>query len=264
MVAKKTNKKTKPNNAKTGSANSKKTGNDFAKNVNNLKSKVAQNIKVNKKDIKESANMFVKFLKSLKMEYVGTQITKMVEDTKNIILSPVKFFSSIKVNNDFSAPVKTIVAFGLVAGALSILLSFWKIGLMGAITTIIMYPFLILMASFCLAGFLLMFSCITKGEMNFERAFKIVASQVFLFPIGAVLYKLMPAWFLMKTASIAMDFYVVLLAYFSTVYGLKGKEKLAQITFGSSFILLILFYTSASSNVWVLLKNPGFALSVFN
>ncbi|MDR2933923.1 MAG: hypothetical protein LBU68_01415 [Rickettsiales bacterium] len=264
MVAKKTNKKTNTG-AKSGAANkSKKTEQAFTKNVNNLKVKVKQNIKVDKKDIKDSANAFVKFMKTINLEYITNHLVNVLDDIKSIILNPVKFFSSIKADNDFATPVKTIFTFGLIAGGLSIILSFWKLSLMTVITTLILYPVMILIASFCLAGLLMMFTCITKGDMNFERAYKTVASQAFLFPIGTVLYKLMPTFFLLKTASIVMDFYVIILAYFATVYGLKGKVKLAQIVFGAFIILMILFYTNPISNAWVFLKSPSIAVSLFN
>ena len=250
MVAKKSTNKSTAKKAK-------KIENDLL----SLKEKVVKNIKVDKKDIKESANIFVKFMKAVKMEYVKTQMLKMFNDTKNIILNPVKFFSSIKDNNSLSDYITKIVAFAIISGGLSVLLSFWKMGLIDTLSTIILYPVIGLIASFTLAGFLFMFVYLAQGDMNFEKAYKIVASQSFLFPIGTALYRLVPNLFFLKISSFAIDCYIILLAYLATVYGLKGKVKLSQIVFGAFFVLLLLFYTNPGIYVWLSFKNSGIIIS---
>ncbi len=252
MVVKKTNKKSSKQKVK-------QIEKDFLK----IKDKVKQNIKINKKDIKESASIFVNFMKAVKMEYVKARMIKMFKDTNDIILKPVKFFSSIKVDGSLSEYITKIVAFGLISGVLSILLSFGTIGLIDTLSTIILYPLIGLISSFILSGFLLMFVYLAQGDMNFEKAYKIVTSQSFLFPIGTVLYKLTPSLFFLLISSFAMDCYIIILAYLATVYGLKGKVKLAQIVFGAFFILLLLFYTNPGVNVWLMFKNPSITRIMF-
>lgn len=239
----------------------KKAGKKIEEDLKTLKNKVVKNIRIDKKDIKESANIFVKFMKAVKMEYVKDQMLKMFNDTKNIIINPVKFFSSIKDKNGLSEDITKIVAFAIIAGGISTLLSFWKMGLIDILSTVILYPVIGLITSFTLAGFLLMFVYLAQGDMNFTKAYKIVASQSFLFPIGTALYKLVPNMFFLKLSSFAVDCYIIILAYLATVYGLKGKIKLSQIVFGAFFILLVLFYTNPGIYVWLSFKNSGIIIS---
>ena len=166
----------------------------------------------------------------------------------------------LKEDGRYTQPVATIICFGLIAALIKIILSLGNITLLNTILTVIFTPLILFVLSFALAGMLLMFSFLSKGELSFEKSYKIVASQAFLYPIFILAFHLSFFWTMLVFVSMIADVYILLLAYISCVYGLKAKENLSQLVFGAVLILIVLFYLfTDSSTLWIGLRNPELA-----
>lgn len=253
MVAKKTKTTKKSSNADK----MKKVFNDVKSNV---KSNLKKNVKVDKETVKESTSVFMNLLKIIKLQVISGQLIEMVIGIKDILLTPAKFFSSIKEDDRYTQPVATIICFGLIAALIKIILSLGNITLLNTILTVIFTPLILFVLSFALAGMLLMFSFLSKGELSFEKSYKIVASQAFLYPIFILAFHLSFFWTMLVFVSMIADVYILLLAYISCVYGLKAKENLSQLVFGAVLILIVLFYLfTDSSTLWIGARNPELA-----
>jgi hypothetical protein len=183
-------------------------------------------------------------------------ITKFITDAFDIALNPVKHFGGIKADGRYDDAILKILMYGLAAAGIKILFSIADITFLGAVTAAIVMPVVAVFISFGLAGIMLFFSFMTKGEINFEAALKSVASCIFLYPIAYAAYQLAFAYWMLFFFSLAIDLYIVFLLYVATTVALKGEDGLARMVFGIFAAALVWLHLSGGAETYMMYKNP--------
>ncbi|MDR3126688.1 MAG: hypothetical protein LBT92_03595 [Rickettsiales bacterium] len=184
-------------------------------------------------------------------------LMKFITDAFEITLNPVRHFSGIKADGHYDDAILKILMYGLVAAGIKILFSIADITFLGAATSAVVMPVIAVFISFGLAGIMLFFSFMTKGEVNFESALKAVASCIFLYPVAYAAYHLAFAYWVLFFFSLAIDLYIVFLLYVATTVTLKGEEGLAKMVFGIFAAAIAWLHLASGATTYMMYKNPG-------
>jgi hypothetical protein len=184
-------------------------------------------------------------------------ITKFMTDAVEIALNPMRHFAGIKADGHYDDAILKILMYGLVAAGVKILFSIADITFLGAATAAIVMPVIAVFISFGLAGIMLFFSFLTKGEVNFEAALKAVASCIFLYPVAYAAYHLAFAYWMLFFFSLAIDLYIVFLLYVATTITLKGEDALARMVFGIFAAAVVWLHLANGATTYMMYKNPG-------
>ena len=184
-----------------------------------------------------------------------------ITDMGKLLISPVRFFANIKLDGKYEDTIVKTLIYGLLAAGIEIVFNISTISLLDAMISALLLSVGAVLASFALAGIALFFSYLAKGEMSFERAVKAVASCIFIYPLGYLLYKISFAYPILFFASLGIDLYIVFLLYNLVIYALKGYRGVARATFGIFAAFVIVIHFSKSSSGYLMLKNHNVAMS---
>ncbi len=231
------------------------------------KTKILKNVEKSVKEFKRVANSVKsaspvaikntkEYINKTKSKIKTFNIKKSLSDIFYMLRHPIKYFSSIVSDNNFEDAIAKILLYGIITAGIDILFSIHSITLWNAILSLITLPIISALITFSLAGIILLFSYLTKGQMNFEIAVKSVASCIFMYPLSCVLYELSFSYYLLFVFSIILDLYTGFLIYSAVTFCLKGEKRIANIIFGIFAVLIIAFHFSSSSMFYLGIKNP--------
>ena len=173
-----------------------------------------------------------------------------------MILHPVKYFTSITADGNYENAIVKVLMYGLSTAGIKILFNIANITLLGTISALLLMPIYAMFITFALAGVMLFFSYLAKGEMNFETALKAVASCIFMYPLSYVAYHIAFSYWILFFFSLVIDLYIVFLIYTATTYCLKGEKGISNVIFSIFAIFVVVIHFSNSGAMYVATKNP--------
>ena len=116
-----------------------------------------------------------------------------IKESKDILINPKSYFSTMKTSGGMSEPLIKAVIYGAVAGAIAFIWSLLKIGAMsgfgGAIGIMVFIWSIIaaIIGLFIGAVIILVISSICKGSTDFEANLRVSAALLVIMPINAFL-----------------------------------------------------------------------------
>ena len=181
---------------------------------------------------------------------------KFFSDAIYMLCNPVKYFTEIKADGNYETAIIKVLMYGLLTAGIKILFNIANITLIGTISALILMPIYAIFIVFGLAGIMLFFSYLAKGEMNFETSMKAVASCIFMYPLAYVAYHVAFSYYILFFFSLMIDLYIVFLIYTATTYCLKGEKGIANVIFSIFTLFIIAIHFSNSGAMYVATKNP--------
>jgi len=170
---------------------------------------------------------------------------KILNDSKETLLNPKGYFSSMPLTGGLTAPLINAAIYGVVAGLFSLLwhltgfsamgVGIWggAIGFMSLIWAIIGA----IIGLFIGGVIMLIISAICGGNTDFEANVRVTASLMVVYPINAFLAFFYAINFTLGgLVGLAVSIYGVYLLYHAVIQALKGKESSAKIV---AIVLLV-------------------------
>ena len=229
-----------------------------AKKSDSKKSKIFNDVEQKIKSIKPEVVSSAKdYFKSAEKKVKKVNIEKFLTDAVYMLLHPVKYFTSIKADGNYENAIVKVIMYGLLTAGIKILFNLASITLLGAVSALVLMPIYAIFITFALAGIMLFFSYLSKGEMNFETSMKAVASCIFMYPLSYVAYQIAFSYWILFAFSLVIDLYIVFLIYTATTYCLKGEQGISKIIFGIFAIFIIAIHFSNSGALYISTKNPN-------
>ena len=226
--------------------------NDAKKKINKAKD-VVENIKKNNPELVGVAK---KYIDKAKQETKKINLDKFLTDMFHTLLHPVKYFSSIKSDSNYEDQIVKVLMYGLATGGIKILLSLGQLSIFNIIASLLFMPALAVIITFALSGIMLMFSYLTKGDMDFEMGVKSVASCIFMYPVAYTIYHLSGFYFILWLSSLLIDLYIMFLIYTATTHCLNADKTTAKAVFGIFAIMILVVHVSNDKYAYLTLKNP--------
>ena len=168
-----------------------------------------------------------------------------IKESKDILINPKSYFSTMKTSGGMSEPLIKAVIYGAVAGAIAFIWSLLKIGAMsgfgGAIGIMVFIWSIIaaIIGLFIGAVIILVISSICKGSTDFEANLRVSAALLVIMPINAFLgfaghFNL----YFGVIVSLAVGLYAMWMLYNGLVEALKTNPETTKIV---SYILIAIF-----------------------
>jgi hypothetical protein len=173
-----------------------------------------------------------------------------IKDSKDVILNPKAYFSTMKTTGGLGEPVIKAVIYGVVAGIIALIWSLLKLGgaaggMFGSAVGIMLFIWYIIGAViglFILAVILLVISAICKGSTDFEANARVTAAVMVVMPITALLSFVSG---LNVTAGmiigLAVNIFALYLLYHGLVEALKAKPETTRVVMLVLVAVFILF-----------------------
>jgi len=174
-----------------------------------------------------------------------------IKDSKDVLVSPKSYFSTMKTTGGIAEPLIKAVIYGVVAGLIAFLWSLLKIGgssvgfLGGAVGVMLFVWYIIgaVIGLFIGAVIVLVISAICKGSTDFEANTRVTASLMVLMPVSALLGFVSG---LNLTAgsivSLAVNLFMLYLLYHGLTGALKAKPETSRVVMYVLVALLILLF----------------------
>lgn len=191
---------------------------------------------------------------------------KFIEDSKNAVLNPKEYFTTLSTSGGFGEPVIKAVIYGFIAGVFALLWSLLNIsgglgfgGLFGGAVGIMAFIGTIigaLIGLFLGGVIVLIISSICSGSNDYEANVRVVAAMMVLTPINAFLNLfngISPA--LGSIIGLIVNLYGLWMLYHALNQTLKAKEetsKIIALVLGALVLLFVIigFSTRKKLNKW--------------
>ncbi len=177
---------------------------------------------------------------------------KFIEDSKNAVLNPKEYFTTLSITGGFGEPVIKAVIYGFIAGVFALLWSLLNIsggagfgGIFGGAVGVMAFIGAIigaLIGLFIGGVIVLIISAICSGSNDYEANVRVVAAIMVLTPINAflnVFNGLSPA--LGTIIGVIVNLYGLWMLYHALNQTLKAKEETSKIIALVLGALLLLF-----------------------
>jgi len=175
-------------------------------------------------------------------------VNAFIQESKDILVNPKSYFSSMKTSGGMTEPLIKAVLYGAVAGAISFIWSLLKIGAMtgfgGAIGIMVFIWSIIaaIIGLFIGAVILLVISSICKGSTDFEANLRVTAALMVIMPINALLgFAGHLNLYFGVIVSIAVSLYSLWMLYNALVEALKTNPETTKIVSYVLVAILLLF-----------------------
>lgn len=172
------------------------------------------------------------------MENESFDFNKLFEESKNTLLNPKEYFTSMVVTGGLVAPVIKAAVYGLIAGLLTFVWSLFHLGgatssMIGGAVGFMAIIFSIigaLVGLFIGAIILMILSAIAKGSTDFEANVRVSASLLILMPLSS-LFSFFSGFNLTLGAivSLLINLYGLWLLYNALTTTLKGDQRTSKI-----------------------------------
>ena len=175
--------------------------------------------------------------------------SKFIEDSKQTLLSPKEYFTSMAKEGGYGEPVIKALIYGLIAGVISFIWALPNLGAVGglfggyaaggaSIMVIIMSLIFAVISLFIGGIIMLIISAICGGNTNYEANVRVVASLMVLSPVNALLsFTMGISLYLGSIISLLVMIYGIWLLYNALVNALTAKEGAAKVV---SIIIVII------------------------
>lgn len=173
-------------------------------------------------------------------------VNAFIKESKEVLLNPKSYFSTMKLTGGITEPLIKAVLYGAVAGIFVFLWSLFNIGdktgmMFGGsvgIMSLIWYVIAAGIGLFIGAVILLVISSICKGNTDFEANARVTAATMVLLPVNAF-FGFVSAFSISLGSfiSLAINLYGLWLLYNGLVEALKAKPATAKII---SYVLVAL------------------------
>ena len=237
---------------KTSKKNLKKAVNTVKK----IEKKVKADVKAVKKMQPKAVASAKQYFKSAEKQVKKVNFSKFLTDAVYMLLHPVKYFTSIQADGNYENAIVKVLMYGLLTAGIKVVFNIANITLLGTVSALILMPVYAMLITFALAGVMLFFSYLAKGEMNFETALKAVASCIFMYPLSYVAYHVAFSYWILFFFSLLIDLYIVFLIYTATTYCLKGEKGISNVIFFIFALFIMTLHFSSNGAMWVSSKNP--------
>ncbi|MFN8209574.1 MAG: Yip1 family protein [Bacteroidales bacterium] len=172
-----------------------------------------------------------------------------IAESKETLLNPKSYFSTMKTSGGIAEPLIKAVIYGTLTGIFYFLWSFVHLGtgggLLGSAVGFMAFIYAILSAVIGLfigAVILLIISSICKGNTDFEANMRVTAAVMVVMPISALLsFTSGLNLYLGAVVSIAVSAYSLWLLYHGLVESLKGNAGTARIVCYVFIAIMVLF-----------------------
>jgi hypothetical protein len=175
-------------------------------------------------------------------------VNAFIQESKDVLLNPKSYFSTMKTSGGMSEPLIKAVIYGAVAGAIAFIWSLLKIGGMsgfGSAVGVMLFIWSIvgaIIGLFIGAVILLVISSICKGSTDFEANLRVTAATMVLMPINAFFgfaghFNL----YLGVIVSIALSLLAIWLLYNGLVEALKANPETSKIVSYILIAIIVLF-----------------------
>ena len=170
-----------------------------------------------------------------------------VKESKEILINPKSYFSTMKTTGGMSEPLIKAVIYGAIAGALAFIWSLLKIGAVtggmfgGAIGIMVFIWSIIgaIIGLFIGAVILLVISSICKGSTDFEANMRVTAAVMVIMPISAFFgFAGHLNLYLGVIIGLAVNIFALWLLYNGLVEALKSNPETTKIV---SYVLVAIF-----------------------
>ena len=187
------------------------------------------------------------------MSNEGFNFSKFIADSKNSLMNPKDYFSSMAISGGFVEPLIKAVLYGLLAGIFTFLWGMLKIGtidtgMLGGIigTTVGIMGFIwsiiwALIGLFIGGVIMLIISAICGGSTDYEANVRVVASLMVISPIKALFGFLGFISFLGIIVGLAISLYSIWMLYHALNESLKAKAATSKVISIVLAVLLALF-----------------------
>jgi hypothetical protein len=193
------------------------------------------------------------------MSTFSFDLDKFTRDSKNTLLNPNRFFSSLDLTGGLSEPLVKVVAYGFLTGLVYLICWLFRIRSFGAGYTgdavgLLAFIKIIIVTVACsgIGSLILMFiSVICNGNSGFEPAYKVTGSLMAVLPVYAVLSI---SWninyFLGLSIALLISIYSLWLLYYGLTASLKCRKKNMRPIIISGLVLIFLIaFLSLRSNM---------------
>ncbi len=235
---------------------SKKSTKKSSKVIKDVETKVKSTVKAVKDARPAVVSSAKQYFKTAEKQAKKINFSKFITDAVYMILHPVKYFTSIETDGNYENAIVKVLMYGLVTAGIKILFNIANITLLGTISALILMPIYAMLITFALAGVMLFFSYLAKGEMNFETALKAVASCIFMYPLSYIAYHIAFSYWILFFFSLMIDLYIVFLIYTATTYCLKGEQGISNVIFSIFALFITIIHFSSSGEMYIANKNP--------
>lgn len=181
------------------------------------------------------------------MSNESIDINKILRETRETLLNPKEYFSTMPTEGGFAEPVIKAAAYGVVAGIFALLWSILGLsavsvgGMLGGAVGIMALIWSIIgaiIAVFVGGAIMLVISAICGGNTDYEANVRVAASLMAVYPINAFLSFLYGISFTLGgLVGLGMSLYSIYLIYHAAIEALKGKESTVRIV----AIVLVIF-----------------------
>ena len=160
-----------------------------------------------------------------------------ITESKETLLNPKSYFSSMKTSGGITEPLIKAVIYGTVAGIIYLIWSFLRIGaysgFIGGAVGFMVFIYAIISAVIGLflgAVILLVVSSICHGNTDFEANVRVTAAVMVVMPISALLsFTSVLSIYLGAIINLGMSAYSLWLLYNGIVEALKGNAGTAKL-----------------------------------
>jgi hypothetical protein len=167
----------------------------------------------------------------------GINIQQIIEDSKNVLLKPKEYFTSMAKTGGYVEPIVKALIYGAMAGVLGLIWSIAGLALYGGMFGVgggirVLVSALIgsVIGLFIGAVIILVISAICGGSTDFEANTRVSASLMVLYPINALFGFVGGIHYsLLAVISLVIGLYGIYLLYNALIYALGGKEQTAKI-----------------------------------
>jgi hypothetical protein len=175
-------------------------------------------------------------------------VNAFIQESKDVLLNPKSYFSTMKTSGGMSEPLIKAVIYGAVAGAIAFIWSLLKIGGLsgfGSAVGVMLFIWSIVAAVIGLfigAVILLVISSICKGNTDFEANVRVTAATLVLMPINTFFgfaghFNI----YLGVVVSIALALLAVWLFYNGLVEALKANPETSKIVSYIFIAIVVVF-----------------------
>jgi hypothetical protein len=173
-----------------------------------------------------------------------------LQESKNTLLNPNKYFSSMKISGGYSEPLIKTIAYGTLTGLVYLVCWLFRIKSFGAgytgdvvgLLAFIKIIVVTIIGSFIGALLLVIISTFCRGNSDFERSFRVTSSLMAILPVYSVLSI---SWviniYFGVTISLIMSLYFLWLLYFGLTAALRGRQKSVQIVLYIIMVIVVFF-----------------------
>lgn len=173
-----------------------------------------------------------------------------IRESKDILLSPKAYFSTMKTTGGFVEPLIKVVIYGIVAGLLTFIWSILNLssmtssvlGATSGIFVIVKFAFITVIGLLVGAVVTLVISSICKGSSDFETSLRVVSAIMVIVPVSALFEFIGGLNFYAGLAvSLIFNIYALWLLYNALIETLKAKPETSKLVIYILIGILIVF-----------------------